>query len=599
MREYAVVLLAAALVTFLATPVVRVAAVRFRVMAAVRERDVHVIPTPRGGGVAMYLGVAAGVLVASRLPSLQRSFEFSTQTIAVLAAGGLICLLGVLDDRFGLDALTKLTGQIAAAGVMVLLGVQLAFLFVPIADIGTLSLGSDVGVPATILMTVFTVNPLNFIDGLDGLAAGVSAIAALAFFAYSYHLGLVGYGDVASAPALITAVLAGACLGFLPHNFSPARIFMGDSGSMLVGLMLSAAAVTATGGVDPQSFDSAATLLPLALPLLVPIAILFIPFVDLLMAVVRRTRKGQSPFSPDKMHLHHRLLSIGHSHRRAVLVMYFWSALLSFGAVALSIVGGRAELLVVIAVLLVVGVVVVLSPRARRAGGAPPRCGARGPGGRRARREPQSWLLSVSAAGPSTPRPVPYGHHHHRPVAADPARSRGPREQGEWPDDHPRREAATQRRPVGPVLPPCGRAGRRRCHRRGRPPHRDPRGLAGRGGRAGRRPGRHRVLLRLGRRRGMGGTDRRHVHPPGGAGDVPGQGAGALRRAERAPGGRLAGPADPGVDGDRRRTAVERRPVAVGVDPAAVLRRAARPACSRRGPVRGPGQVAESRLIGS
>src|SRR3954464_7103303 len=367
MREYAVVLLAAALVTFLATPVVRVAAVRFRVMAAVRERDVHVIPTPRGGGVPMYLGVAAGVLVASELPSLKRSFEFSTQTIAVLAAGGLICLLGVLDDRFGLDALTKLTGQIAAAGVMVLLGVQLAFLFLPFADIGTISLGPDIGVPLTIVLTVATVNALNFIDGLDGLAAGVSAIAALAFFAYSYHLGVVGYDDVASAPALITAVLAGACLGFLPHNFSPARIFMGDSGSMLVGLMLSAAAVTATGGVDPQSFDSAATLLPLTLPLLVPVAVLFIPFIDLVMAVVRRTRQGRSPFAPDKMHLHHRLLSIGHSHRRAVLVMYFWAALLSFGAVGLSITGGQAELLIAIAVLLVVGVVVVLSPRARRA----------------------------------------------------------------------------------------------------------------------------------------------------------------------------------------------------------------------------------------
>ncbi|MCZ2806655.1 MraY family glycosyltransferase [Modestobacter sp. VKM Ac-2983] len=367
MREYAVVLLAAALVTFLATPVVRVAAVRFRVMAAVRDRDVHVIPTPRGGGVAMYLGVAAGVLVASQLPSLQRSFEFSTQTIAVLVAGGLICALGVLDDRFGLDALTKLTGQIAAAGVMVLLGVQLAYVFLPVADIGTLSLGPDVGVPATILLTVLTVNALNFIDGLDGLAAGVSAIAALAFFAYSYNLGLVGFDDVASAPALITAVLAGACLGFLPHNFSPARIFMGDSGSMLVGLMLSAAAVSATGQTDSQTLGSAASLLPLTLPLLVPIAVLFIPFIDLLMAVVRRTRRGRSPFSPDKMHLHHRLLSIGHSHRRAVLIMYFWAALLSFGAVALSITGGTAEVLVIVGALLVVGVVVVLSPRARRA----------------------------------------------------------------------------------------------------------------------------------------------------------------------------------------------------------------------------------------
>ncbi|MGZ4550763.1 MAG: glycosyltransferase family 4 protein [Blastococcus sp.] len=366
MREYAVVLLIAALVTYLATPVVRMAAIRLRMMAAPRERDVHVIPTPRGGGVAMYLGVSAAILVATRLPVLHRTFDDS-QTAGVLIAGGLICLLGVLDDRWGLDALTKLTGQIAAAGVMVLFGVQLLYLFLPVADIGTLILGPSVGVPATILLTVLTVNALNFIDGLDGLAAGVSAIAALAFFAYSYHLGLVGYDDVASAPALITVVLAGACLGFLPHNFSPARIFMGDSGSMLVGLMLSAAAVSATGQADPQTFDSAATLLPLALPLLVPIAILFIPFVDLLLAVIRRTRKGRSPFSPDKIHLHHRLLSIGHSHRRAVLVMYFWAALLSFGAVTLSITGGRSELVIAIGVLLVVGVVVVLAPRARRA----------------------------------------------------------------------------------------------------------------------------------------------------------------------------------------------------------------------------------------
>jgi UDP-GlcNAc:undecaprenyl-phosphate GlcNAc-1-phosphate transferase len=314
----------------------------------------------------MYLGVAAAVLVATRLPALHRTFDDS-QTYAVLVAGGLICLLGVLDDKWGLDALTKLTGQMAAAGVLVLLGVQFSFVFLPVADIGTVSLGPDVGVPLTILVTVLTVNALNFIDGLDGLAAGVSAIAALAFFAYSYNLALVGYDDVASAPALITVVLAGACLGFLPHNFSPARIFMGDSGSMLVGLMLSAAAVTATGGVDPQSFDSAASVLPLALPLLIPFAVLFIPFVDLVMAVIRRSLRGRSPFSPDKMHLHHRLLSIGHSHRRAVLVMYFWTALLSFGAVMLSITGGRSELLIVIGVLLVVGVVVVLSPRARRA----------------------------------------------------------------------------------------------------------------------------------------------------------------------------------------------------------------------------------------
>src|SRR3712207_1922514 len=138
-------------------------AIRLRMMAAPRERDVHVIPTPRGGGVAMYLGVVAAVLVASRLPTLQRTFDDS-QAYAVLVAGGLICLLGVLDDKWGLDALTKLTGQIAAAGVMVLLGVQLAYVFLPVADIGTISLGPDVGVPMTILLTVLAVNALNFIE---------------------------------------------------------------------------------------------------------------------------------------------------------------------------------------------------------------------------------------------------------------------------------------------------------------------------------------------------------------------------------------------------------------------------------------------------
>ena len=226
------------------------------------------------------------------MPALRAAFD-TLETIAVLVAGGMICLLGVLDDRWGLDALTKLAGQVAAAGVMVLLGVQLAFLYLPIADIGTLSLGRRrrraADHPAHLLM----INAINFIDGLDGLAAGVSAIAALAFFAYTYHLGLDGYDDVAIAPALITAVLAGACLGFLPHNFCPARIFMGDSGSMLIGLMLSAAPRSrATGRPTPQTFDSAANPLPLNLPFLVPLAVLSIPFVDLVMAVVRRTGAG-------------------------------------------------------------------------------------------------------------------------------------------------------------------------------------------------------------------------------------------------------------------------------------------------------------------
>jgi UDP-GlcNAc:undecaprenyl-phosphate GlcNAc-1-phosphate transferase len=205
---------------------------------------------------------------------------------------------------------------------------------------------------------------MNFIDGLDGLAAGVTMIAAGAFFLFSYHLARGGSLDVAAAPTLLTAALAGTCVGFLPHNFSPARIFMGDSGSMLVGLILSAGATTATTSADPQAFSGALASLPLLLPLL-PIVVLAVPFIDLLLAIVRRVARGQSPFAPDKQHLHHRLLELGHSHRRAVLLLYFWSALLALGGVGLSVYRGAWVVLVTGSVALV-GAVFSLIPRLRR-----------------------------------------------------------------------------------------------------------------------------------------------------------------------------------------------------------------------------------------
>ena len=337
MREYARVFCIAAAVTFLLTPVVRVVALRWGAVAKPRDRDVHAIPTPRLGGVAMYGGVVAALLVAHLMPTLQRAYVRGSETTAVVVAGGLICLLGIIDDRVELDSLTKLAGQVFAAGVMVLLGVQLLTFEIPLGNVGLVSFGRNDSVPITVTVCLLAINAINFIDGLDGLAAGVSAIAAVAFFAYSYHMARAGYGDVAFAPALLSAVLAGACVGFLPHNFNPARIFMGDSGSMLIGLMLAASAVTATTGPDPQSFGSLMGSLPLALPLLILLLPLLVPFTDLLMAVFRRVKAGKSPFAPDRMHLHHRLLELGHSHRRAVLIIYFWSALLAFGSVAVSI----------------------------------------------------------------------------------------------------------------------------------------------------------------------------------------------------------------------------------------------------------------------
>ncbi len=364
MREYALVCCIAAAVTFLLTPVVRVLARRWGAVARPRDRDVHAIPTPRLGGVAIYGGMAVALLVAHLMPTLHRTYRGS-ETSAVLAAGGIICLLGVLDDRWELDSLTKLAGQVFAAGVMVLLGVQLLTLYVPFGGVGTLSFGRNDSVGLTVVLCLLTINAINFIDGLDGLAAGVSAISALAFFAYSYHLARQGYGDVAFAPTLLSAVLAGACLGFLPHNFTPARVFMGDSGSMLIGLTLAAAATTASTGADPQSFGSAVTTIPLYLPLLLPLSVLAVPLVDLVLAVLRRVKAGRSPFAPDKMHLHHRLLEIGHSHRRAVLLIYFWSALIAFGGVAMSIVDGPLTVLSVVGALAAVALVLSSVPRLR------------------------------------------------------------------------------------------------------------------------------------------------------------------------------------------------------------------------------------------
>jgi UDP-GlcNAc:undecaprenyl-phosphate GlcNAc-1-phosphate transferase len=339
-REYLLVLCVAAGVTYLLTPVARRFAQRIGAMAEPRDRDVHAIPTPRLGGLAMYAGVVAAFLVASRLPALQGVYRYP-DVAAVVVGGGLIVLLGLVDDRWGVDALTKLAGQVVAVGVMVLLGLQILTLTLP--GVGAVSLGPE-SVLLTVLLALLTVNAINFIDGLDGLAAGVGGIAALAFFVFSYSLssgqftGGLGQERI-SAPTLIAVVLAGACLGFLPHNFNPARIFMGDSGSMLIGLMLAGAATSLTGQFNYSNLPPATTF-PVLLPLLLPFAVLAVPFVDLLLAVVRRTRAGRSPFAPDKAHLHHRLLEIGHSHSRAVLIMYFWTALLGFGGFAVLVSGG-------------------------------------------------------------------------------------------------------------------------------------------------------------------------------------------------------------------------------------------------------------------
>jgi UDP-GlcNAc:undecaprenyl-phosphate/decaprenyl-phosphate GlcNAc-1-phosphate transferase len=318
-----------AAVTFLATPLARRAAVAAGALARVRERDVHTDPTPRWGGIAMFAGLISAYLIAGQLPLLERVFQSGPEARAILSGALVVCALGVADDLWGIDALTKLAGQALAASLLVVQGVQL--LWLPIN--GVTALPPIVGPLLTVLIIVVTINAVNFVDGLDGLAAGIVAIAGISFFAFSYLLAVVHGFSRAGTPTFITAALVGMCLGFLPHNVSPARIFMGDSGSMLLGLLLASSAITLTGQLD-GNVVSTENLAPALLPLLLPFAVLSVPILDLLLAVVRRTRAGRSPFAPDKQHLHHRLLEIGHSHRRAAAVLYLWTAILALPVTA-------------------------------------------------------------------------------------------------------------------------------------------------------------------------------------------------------------------------------------------------------------------------
>ncbi|HEX4703074.1 MAG TPA: MraY family glycosyltransferase [Pseudonocardiaceae bacterium] len=372
-REYLLVALTAAAVTFLLTGLVRKFAVRLGAVAVPRARDMHAVVMPRMGGLAIYLGVVGGMLLAHQLPVLRRAFTYSLDPYAVLIGGGVIVLVGALDDRFELDWLTKLAGQITAAGLLVLLGLQWVEFWVPWGSQGGGGLGSvlvldqNEGGVLSVLLVVTMANAINFVDGLDGLAAGIGLIAAIATCAFSLGLLDNSHGNVTNyPPALIAATLAGACLGFLPHNFHPARIFMGDSGSMLIGLMLAAASTSASGKISYVTL-SAKDAVALLSPLLVVAAVLFVPLLDLLMAVVRRTRRGESPAAPDKMHLHHRMLDIGHSHRRAVLLIYLWAGVIAFGAVSLTLFNTQVSIWgIVIGLLLAVLVSAV--PRLRDRG---------------------------------------------------------------------------------------------------------------------------------------------------------------------------------------------------------------------------------------
>ncbi|GIH27105.1 undecaprenyl-phosphate alpha-N-acetylglucosaminyl 1-phosphate transferase [Acrocarpospora phusangensis] len=402
MREYFLVALVTAVVTYLLVPPVRAFALRIGAAPEVRERDVHKVPTPRLGGLAMFGGMAAGLLVATNLPWVGGALDQqSGQTaMALLAAGGLIVVTGFLDDWLGMDALVKLGGQIAAGGLLVYYGVTLRYLPLPSNMGGELSLDTNLQVVITIMIVVVTINAVNFVDGLDGLAAGIVGIAALATLVYSMVLSQSLQATRINLTAVVASLLIGMCLGFLPHNFNPAKIFMGDTGAMLIGLILATSLVTIVSSVPSAALQ--VNRFPLLLPVLLPVAVLVLPLADLIMAVVRRTSAGMSPFAPDRGHLHHRLLDIGHSHRRSVLIMYAWTFLFAFALVALSVEGVPVEVFPPI-IAVAIAILVLLSRQRWRSTGGNGRGGAHA-----AHRMPppadSSDSQSGTAAATATPR---------------------------------------------------------------------------------------------------------------------------------------------------------------------------------------------------
>ncbi|WP_288833111.1 MraY family glycosyltransferase [uncultured Corynebacterium sp.] len=339
LRELGLVLLVAAAITYLATGLVRSLLVRTGRVAEIRQRDVHTQPTPSVGGVAMFTGFVSAVFLAQQLPALTRGFAPVTPEMTAVVAGAFaIVVAGVIDDLYELGAVTKLIAQFFAAVLMSLLGLVFTVFYLPGGGGTTLIFDQVQGVVVSAVFTVLLINAINFVDGIDGLAAGLGMIAGGAILLFSLTV-LHDQGGAVSAypPAIICAALVGICGGFLPHNFEPARIFMGDSGAMLIGLLLAAASISASGKIN-MSLYGAADFVALISPIVVVLAAVALPVLDLVWAVVRRAARGQSPFAADAGHIHHRLLRLGHTHRRTVLVLYLWVSAVAFGAVSFSVV---------------------------------------------------------------------------------------------------------------------------------------------------------------------------------------------------------------------------------------------------------------------
>jgi UDP-GlcNAc:undecaprenyl-phosphate GlcNAc-1-phosphate transferase len=321
--DYVAVFAVATLGTYGLTFVVRRLAPLVGAVVPPDRRRVHDRPTPTIGGAAMFLAFLAAMALASQLPRFKPIFQNSSEPLGIVLGASIIFMVGLIDDLRDVSAPAKVAGQVLAASVLYFLGVTMFNFKVPFA--GFIVLSPDITPLLTVLWVVGIANAVNLIDGLDGLAAGIVAIAAGAFFVYGQRLVDLGVLSTNNMGPLIAILACGVCVGFLPHNFHRARVFMGDAGAMFLGLLM-AGSTMVVGGRTPDV--SGETYFFFA-PLFIPFFILGVPILDTAFAIVRRMARGSRLSTPDKDHLHHRLIRLGHGHRRSVLILWAWTAILS------------------------------------------------------------------------------------------------------------------------------------------------------------------------------------------------------------------------------------------------------------------------------
>ena len=318
----------AALVTFVSTPFVVKLATRMNWVVAPDERRVHKVPTPDVGGIAMFLGFIVALAIAWKMGRFSPVFDNNSEPLGVLLAAIVIFATGLVDDIREISSPAKVTGTVIAGLVLVYFGATMFYFRVPFLDVFVLS--NDWIPLITILWLMGMSQAINLIDGLDGLAAGIVAIAAASFFLYSRRLDDLGALAQPNIGPLIAIIALGVCLGFLPHNFNPAKIFMGDSGALFLGLLMAVSTSVVGGRADPnsQTYTPGQTYFFLA-PLFIPLFILGVPILDTLFAIIRRAVNRQGVATADKGHLHHRLMNLGHGQRRSVLILWLWTTILS------------------------------------------------------------------------------------------------------------------------------------------------------------------------------------------------------------------------------------------------------------------------------